>query len=49
MNIQLCGFTEDDTSNICNGLYNAGKLSSMSGMDDARNMVGSSIAAADPQ
>lgn len=49
MNIQLRGITLDDASDICNGLYNIGLTSFMSGMDNVRNMVGSPIAGIDPE
>lgn len=48
MNIQLRGITLDDASMICNGLYDVGLTSFMSGMDNVRNMVGSPIAGIDP-
>lgn len=48
MNIQLRGITLDDASSICQGLYDIGLTSFMSGMDNVRNMVGSPIAGIDP-
>lgn len=48
MNIQLRGVTLDDAADICDGLYEHGLTSVMSGMDNVRNMVGSPIAGIDP-
>lgn len=49
MNIQLRGVKLEDASDVCNGLYEVGLSSVMSGMDNVRNMVGSPIAGIDPQ
>lgn len=48
MNIQLRGVMLEDASDICDGLYDIGLTSFMSGMDNVRNMVGSPIAGIDP-
>lgn len=48
MNIQLRGVKLEDASAICDGLYDIGLTSFMSGMDNVRNMVGSPIAGIDP-
>ncbi|GAB0490708.1 hypothetical protein MMPV_001945 [Pyropia vietnamensis] len=48
MNIQLRGIVTEDAAAICDGLYENGLTSFMSGMDNVRNMVGSPIAGIDP-
>lgn len=49
MNIQLRGIVLEDAADICQGLYDVGLTSYMSGMDNVRNMVGSPIAGIDPE
>lgn len=48
MNLQFRGIKLDDAADICDGLYDVGLTSFMSGMDNVRNMVGSPIAGIDP-
>ncbi|PXF49225.1 hypothetical protein BWQ96_01014 [Gracilariopsis chorda] len=48
MNIQLRGVLLEHAAQICDGLYQLGLTSFMSGMDNVRNLVGSPLAGIDP-